>query len=282
LLKLILEAEPETNGVNARNKANNADPSSESTGVNSSSHAWSMVEIVNKLTKKLAGEQDKAILQVCQANAVEISHCVSELHALHASIARLKDLVAQGNGALSTGSSLLSCAEGLGELSVARSRITDGLALLSSARVLLAQCRDAGEILTQGRKLRALLLLSRVKKGPLESLALLASSTSSVDEEQTAFARLKGAANAPTPNSQAMAGGGSGEMASHVRSFFLGERGLIKELVAAAEQLAIDEFNHWLLSIRTLSQKVGDHLHNLPSNLFSSSLAYLFSLLRWV
>lgn len=267
LLKLVLESEPVESSTNARNNSS-TDQSGSTMNSSKVTERWNMVQLVSKLVQKLAAEQDKAILQVCQANAVEISHCVAELHSLHACIAKLRDLVKQSSGALSTGSSLLSCAEGLGELSIARSRSSGGLTLLSSARFLLAQCREAGEILSQGRKLRALLLLSRIKKGPLESLALLASSSMSVDEEQLAFARLKGSSNHATISSQAVVGLGggseSGELASRVRSCFLGERGLIKELMAAAEQLALDEFNYWLLAIRTLAQKVSSSLRFPP------------------
>lgn len=129
LLKLILESDPD--GASARKaKGISFDQTTDSSAgsimgsMAKANDKWGMVEIVGKIVRALAADQDRAIRQVCEANAVEISQCVAELHSLHACVGRLRDLVSKGNGALATGTSLLSCAESLGELSVARSHIS--------------------------------------------------------------------------------------------------------------------------------------------------------------
>jgi len=127
LLKLILESD--TDGASARKaKGASFDPTTDSSAnimhMAKANDKWGMVEVVGKTVRALAADQDRAIRQVCQANAVEISQCVAELHSLHACVSRLRDLVSKGNGALASGTSLLSCAERLGELSLARSHIS--------------------------------------------------------------------------------------------------------------------------------------------------------------
>ena len=64
------------------------------------SSRWAVVEAMQGGLRAVAADQDRIILDVCNANAPDICSCVSELGGMQAASADLRAMLARGNSAL--------------------------------------------------------------------------------------------------------------------------------------------------------------------------------------
>ena len=64
------------------------------------SSRWAVVEAMQGGLRAVAADQDRIILDVCNANAPDICSCVSELGGMQAAAADLRTMLAKGNSAL--------------------------------------------------------------------------------------------------------------------------------------------------------------------------------------
>lgn len=64
------------------------------------SSRWAVVEAMQGGLRAVAADQDRIILDVCNANAPDICSCVSELAGMQFAAADLRAMLAKGNSAL--------------------------------------------------------------------------------------------------------------------------------------------------------------------------------------
>ena len=77
-----------------------ASPPAAAAAAATTSSRWAVVEAMQGGLRAVAADQDRIILDVCNANAPDICSCVSELGGMQAAAADLRTMLARGNSAL--------------------------------------------------------------------------------------------------------------------------------------------------------------------------------------
>ncbi|GAX75531.1 hypothetical protein CEUSTIGMA_g2974.t1 [Chlamydomonas eustigma] len=279
LLRLILDSESNVKGEKAGGSGTGWETDLQlAPGARIPQDRWALVETVQTCLDAVASDQDMIIKEVCSGNAMDITNCVAELAGMQSLAARLQNQMVQGNqGLQAKGSALLSSATALSELTAVQCNVLSGIATVDAAKAVLKGCLEVGSLIESGKLYHALLLLERVQKRlhasmfPLllpnhsQQTPLNTRDGDSGKHYQTLPSNVKASPSGwpvsrPDDLRQATTAGHAVQSASStssaltLQSFFLG---LLSELKAAIEQVAVSEFNSWLVQARAQAQSVG-------------------------
>ncbi|GBF94883.1 hypothetical protein Rsub_08126 [Raphidocelis subcapitata] len=211
-----------------------------------------MVSIIAACLKSVASDQDRAISEVARAGAGAIAGAVSEFERLGAGVQQVRATLVGGNDTVqASGGALAARVSRLSQASEVLENLARARAALAASTAVLERCLEAGRLISGGRLYHALCALDEIRRVHLGSLQLLLSLPPA--SASAPAARPDAPPSGRRGRSQG-GGGGAAARAGQLHSFFAA---LVDDLTASARQLAVSDFNDWLVTVRGAARAIG-------------------------
>ncbi|WIA12907.1 hypothetical protein OEZ85_006525 [Tetradesmus obliquus] len=233
-----------------------------------------MVSIICSALRAVAADQGAAIDDVCHSNATAIAQTVAELEHMQSTVEDVKASLMGANQTMQqVGSNLVTNVQNVNRLAEVQDNLQQAAAAVRAAQGVLEQCMAAGQLINEHQLYPALCMLDKIRRKHLASLLSMLSnkgaplipsrriSSSSSSRHHVSAAQQQQQLQAQRAAAAASAAAAikrlSGRDLEHLQQLHAFFSGLVDDMAAAVQRLALQGFNQWLVSMRACARDVG-------------------------
>ncbi|WIA33058.1 hypothetical protein OEZ86_006214 [Tetradesmus obliquus] len=233
-----------------------------------------MVSIICSALRAVAADQGAAIDDVCHSNATAIAQTVAELEHMQSTVEDVKASLMGANQTMQqVGSNLVTNVQNVNRLAEVQDNLQQAAAAVRAAQGVLEQCMAAGQLINEHQLYPALCMLDKIRRKHLASLLSMLSnkgaplipsrriSSSSSSRHHVSAAQQQQQLQAQRAAAAASAAAAmkrlSGRDVEHLQQLHAFFSGLVDDMAAAVQRLALQGFNQWLVSMRACARDVG-------------------------
>eukprot|EP00883_Tetradesmus_obliquus_P013560 jgi/Sobl393_1/6519/SZX69264.1 len=233
-----------------------------------------MVSIICSALRAVAADQGAAIDDVCHSNATAIAQTVAELEHMQSTVEDVKASLMGANQTMQqVGSNLVTNVQNVNRLAEVQDNLQQAAAAVRAAQGVLEQCMAAGQLINEHQLYPALCMLDKIRRKHLASLLSMLSnkgaplipsrriSSSSSSRHHVSAAQQQQQLQAQRAAAAASAAAAmkrlSGRDLEHLQQLHAFFSGLVDDMAAAVQRLALQGFHQWLVSMRACARDVG-------------------------